>query len=154
MAALGTHPNSLANLAPPFGQNGDTRGAAGRPPNAGASIIEWMNTMGLWPEARIEAVADDEKAAVTKRQAAKSLLRSLNDEYAKNGRPFAADDLDRVLDRCHGKSVQRVAVARVDARDPSLVRAEFMAALADLPELRKALLGEGSGDGVGAPKEA
>ena len=146
------HPNSLKNLATPFGPARDPKPYA--PQNAGSSVIEWYNTLANQKgidDAALAAIASDEMLPRTKRMAAKSLMRTLNDEYAKNGRPFAADDLDRVLDRCHGKPVQRVAVARVDVRDPEQVRSELMAILAERPELRVALLGEGAAAGVGAP---
>ena len=145
------HPNSLANLAEPFGKNGDH---PGRPPNAGASIIEHINRMAMWDLSRVQAAADDPKASCSKRQAAKSLVRSMSDEFAKNGRPFAADDLDRVLDRTDGKPVQRVEVERVEVKDPAALRVELLRILADHPELRESLgisAARVLGEGVGPP---
>ena len=144
------HPNSLANLAEPFG----LKGGPGRHKNAGASIIEHINRMSMWDLSRVQAAADDPKASCSKRQAAKSLCRSMSDEFAKNGRPFAADDLDRVLDRTDGKPVQRVEVERVEVKDPAALRVELLRILADHPELRESLgirAAQVLGEGVGPP---
>ncbi len=147
------HANSLANLAEPFRGKGDPRGANGRP-NAGASIINWMNELAAKPLEHIQAVADDPKASCAKRQAAKSLCRSMSDEYAKNGRPYAADDLDRVLDRTEGKPTQRVAVETRETKDPAALRVELLAVLAEHPELLRSL-GDSAArllaEGVGPP---
>ena len=148
--APGKHPNSQACLMPPYG----LKGGPGRNKNAGASIIEHINTMALWPMDRIEAVADDPKASCSKRQAAKSLVRSMSDEWAKNGKPLAADDLDRVLDRTEGKPTQRVHVETREAKDPAALRVELLRILAEHPELRESLgirAAQVLGEGVGPP---
>ena len=135
------HPNSLANLEPPFGDNFDPRRANGR--NAGASMIEWFNRLsGMDPpisDDELRRIGKSDKEPIPKRQAAKSLLRSLDDEYAKNGRPYAADDLDRVLDRTEGKPTQRVAVETKETKDPVALRVELLAIIAEHPELLASL---------------
>ena len=136
-------PNSLANLTgPPYGAPGG--GRSGRV-SAGQSIIEHMNTMRDWPLLRIEAVADDAAAGCSKRQAAKSLVRSMSDDWAKNGKPHAADDLDRVLDRTDGKAVQRVQVDTREVKDPAALRVELLRVLGDHPELLESLRAMGGG---------
>jgi len=87
----------------------------------------------------LRRIGKSDKEPIPKRQAAKSLLRSLDDEYAKNGRPFAADDLDRVLDRTEGKPTQRVAVETREFKDPAAMRVELLAVLAEHPEVLRSL---------------
>ncbi len=149
----------LANLRPPWDSASSPK--EGRPPNHGLSIIEWLNRLGTMPEGKVRAIAVDPAAPIAKRKAAKSHLRSLSDEYAKNGRPFAADDLDRQLDRTVGKPLQQVQVTRTEVADPAALRVQLLSALARNPALLSSLgvsvagvLGEGADDGVGAPKEA
>ena len=133
------HSNSLANLKPPW----DSAGAPKPAQNHGASIVEWMNTMGSWTTERIKGVAEDASAPTSKRLAAKSIVRSMDDEWAKNGKPRALDDLNLQLDRCDGKPVQRVEVARVEVADPAALRVRLMEALAASPGLLASLTAAG-----------
>ena len=113
----------------PKGVSGNPRGR----PNAGAAYREWLNQMEGWTEAEIRAVADDPDEPASKRQAARSHLRALEDGRY-HAVPLAANDLDRICDRTDGKPTQRVEVACVD-RDPEEVRAELAALLAANPGL-------------------
>ena len=121
-------------------------------------MIEWFNRLsGMDPpvsDDELRRIGKSDKEPIPKRQAAKSLLRSLDDEYAKNGRPYAADDLDRVLDRTEGKPTQRVAVETRETKDPAALRVELLAVLAEHPELLRSL-GDSAArllaEGVGPP---
>jgi hypothetical protein len=105
----------------------------------GASIVEWMNRLDDRSDKQLEEIRADDRAPRSKRLAAASLLRSSLQEFAKNGRPLAADDLDRILDRTHGKAVQRVEVTQQEKRDPDAVRLELLQLLGEHPELRAAM---------------
>ena len=136
---------------PPW-QAGNGPGSAppsGAPQNHGQAIIQWMNTMGSWPTARVKAVAVDESAPTNKRLAAKSIVRSMSDDWAKNGKPHAIEDLNLGMDRCDGKPVQRVEVARVEVADPAALRVRLMEALAASPGLLASLTAAGVLPGVG-----
>ena len=131
---------SNSNLRP-FANGHDSRRANSS--NAGASMIEWLNRLeNDHSVAEIQAIADSETEPVPKIKAAKSIIRSLRDDFAKNGAPLAANDLDRILDRTHGRAVQRVEVTRKEERDPDAVRLELLTLLAEHPELRAAIAGE------------
>ena len=143
-AVMPANPASLANLVAPFTGKGDPRnGPGGRAPNAGASMIDWYNRLTSTDppisDDELRRIGSSDKEPIPKRQAAKSLLRSLDDEYAKNGRPYAADDLDRVLDRTEGKPTQRVAVETREYKDPAALRVELTEILAKHPELLASL---------------
>jgi hypothetical protein len=113
----------------PKGVSGNPRGR----PNAGAAYREWLNQMEGWTEAEIRAVADDPDEPASKRQAARSHLRAL-EEGRYHAVPLAANDLDRICDRTDGKPTQRLEVARVE-RDPDQIQADLAALLAANPEL-------------------
>jgi len=105
--------------------------------------------MGSWPTARVKAVAVDESAPTNKRLAAKSIVRSMSDDWAKNGKPHAIEDLNLGMDRCDGKPVQRVEVQRVEVSDPAELRVRLMEALAASPGLLASLTAAGVLPGVG-----
>ena len=106
-------------------------------------MIEWYNRLAAIDppigRAELERMGNDETLPIPKQQAAKSLHRSLHDEYAKNGRPLAADDLDRMLDRTEGKPTQRVQVETRETKDPAALKIELLRLLADQPQLRASL---------------
>ena len=153
---------TLANLAP-FTGKGDPRNGTGPPANHGQSVVQQMNLLGgqNLSEDELRAIGEDSKCPVFKRQAAKSLLRSLSDDWAKNGKPHAADDLDRVLDRTEGRAVQRVAVETREVKDPAALKIELLRLLADQPQLRASLgldvagiLGAGDAGNEGTPPKS
>ena len=129
------------------GENG------GRTPSHGASLIEHINAMGKWPQEKIQAMADEASAPLVKRQAAKSLLRSMHDDFAKSGKPLAMDDLHLHLDYTDGRPVQRVDVVRTEVRDPVAMRLELLALVAENPALL-ASLGLALPGGVGDAGES
>ena len=94
-------------------------------------------------------MADNASAPLVKRQAAKSLLRGMHDDFAKSGKPLAMDDLHLHLDYTDGKPVQRVEVQRTEVRDPVALRIELIAALAKSPQLLESLMAAGVLPGVG-----
>ena len=121
-----------------------------------------MNRLDDRSDEQLSEIQKDQKAPRAKRLAAASILRASVMDFAKNGKPLAADDLDRLLDRTHGKAVQRVEVTQTEKRDPDAVRLELLQLLAEHPELRAALTdnvagalpdGEGAAKGVGTPSE-
>ena len=127
--------------------------------SAGAVVIECYNDLAnsKCSSADLLRIGRDERVTVARRLAAKSLYRALKSGHAKNGRPFASDDLDRVLDRTEGKPVQRVEVERTEAKDPEVLRVELLRILADHPELRDSLgisPAGALGEGVGPPNAA
>ena len=140
------HANSLANLIEPW-KKGNGAGsapiAAGRPPNHGRVLIECINDFSALPKVKLQAIADDDDAPVVRRQAAKSLLRGMHDDFAKSGKPLAMDDLHLHLDYTDGKPVQRVEVARVEIADPAALRVRLMEALAASPGLLASLTAAG-----------
>ena len=105
--------------------------------------------MGSWSIDKLQAMSDDSAAPVVKRQAAKSLLRGMHDDFAKSGKPLAMDDLHLHLDYTDGKPVQRVEVARVEIADPAALRVRLMEALAASPGLLASLTAAGVLPGVG-----
>ncbi len=133
---MAVHANSLANLRtiPPEHR------ANGR--SMGASITEWMNRLDDRDDQQLSDIMADQKAPRSKRLAAQSLLRASLMDFAKNGKPLAADDLDRILDRTHGRAVQRVEVTQKEERDPAALTLELMQLLAEHPELSQALAGD------------
>ena len=142
-------PNSLANLMPPYGSPSGPVSGTGPAPSHGQTLIKWLNLMGTWSRGRIQAMSDDEDAPLVKRQAAKSLLRSMHDDFAKSVKPLAMDDLHLHLDYTDGKPVQRVEVARVEVADPAALRVRLMEALAASPGLLASLTAAGVLPGVG-----
>ena len=146
-------PNSLANLMPPWkaGKGSGSAPPSGAPENHGRAVIQWMNTMGSWPTERIKGVANDASAPTNKRLAAKSLVRSMSDDWAKNGKPHAMEDLNLQLDRTDGRAVQRVEVQRTAVADPSELRVRLMEALAQSPGLLESLRAAGVLPGGDAP---
>ena len=141
-------PASLANLCKPW-----SKGSAPNPdgvPNHGASILSWVNRLGTMSREVIQLVADDETAPVAKRQAAKSLVRALSDDIAKNGRPHAMEDLTFQVEHTNGKATQRVEVVRHEVADPRELQVRLAELVASHPGLMKSL-GVGAAEGVGAP---
>ena len=119
---MGKHPNhrmnprSLANLKP--WEKGQSGNPAGRPA-AGATVREWINVMGEWTVAVVEAVLDDKEASVAKVAAAKLFLSAVSDDglYArdKDGKLVCTGErsgpgksFDRIMDRTVGKPPQEV----------------------------------------------
>ena len=133
------HANSLANLQAPFTGPDDPRRAIGR--SLGASYIEWCNRLELKTDKELKTIRADNAEPRSKRLAAATLIRASRMDFAKNGSPIADKDLDRLLDRTHGKSLQRVEVRQEEAVDPSVIRLKLLELLGEHPELRQALAG-------------
>ncbi len=77
--------------------------------------------------------------------AAQGILRSRLNDFAKNGKPLASDDLNRLLEHTHGKPRQRIEVTQEIRQDPDALRLELLTLLADHPELKAALSGQVAG---------
>src|SRR4051812_5987958 len=78
--AIGASP--ISGVAPPAAHRfkpGRSGNPAGRPPRAGATIREWINTFGQkdLTELQLRKIARDAKAPWTKRTAAERILRTL-----------------------------------------------------------------------------
>ncbi len=102
----GKHPNSLANLRPkPWaaGQSGNPKGR----PAAGAVMIEWLDVMEGWSEDEIAACAEDPKAPVSKRAAARTWLDAISRDRTTGNSPIAGPEFDRIADRTVGQAVKR-----------------------------------------------
>ena len=134
---IAIHPNSLANLMPAWSPGHSGNGT--KAPNHGASILQYLNDLGIMPESKVRAIAVDPDAPIAKRKAAKSHLRSLSDEIAKNGRAHALEDLAFQVEHTNGKAVQRVQVTRTEVQDPAALRVELLRVLADAPALLESL---------------
>ncbi len=131
--------SSLANLIP-YKCGTDPRRNGVR--SAGASVIEHYNRLmaqGI-DVAELSRIAEHGRTPA-ERAAAASLARIDKGclEFAKNGTPLAANDLDRILDRTHGKPTQRVEVERREVKDPAALTVELLRMCAEHPELRAAL---------------
>ena len=140
---MASHPNSLANLQAPFAKGHDPRRSNTR--SLGASLIEWMNRLDVATTEELERIAKAPNGPDnphSKAAAAPSIIRGRTQGFAKNGAPLAANDVDRILDRTHGKATQRVEVTREEVRDPMALRVELVRLLAEHPELRSLLVGE------------
>ncbi len=113
----------------------------GGPGSAGASVIEHYNCLASSDKSmdELRAIGARDGEIISRRLAAKSLHRALRNAIAKNGRPVAADDLDRILDRTDGKPTQRIAVVSVTRRDPAQIREELQQLLSDQPALAESL---------------
>ncbi len=144
------HPNSIRSLIPFKKGHQPTRRTAG------ALVVENYNNLANGSHSSVELlrIGRDERETVARRLAAKSLYRALKSTHAKNGRPLASDDLDRILDRTEGKPTQRVALETREIKDPAALRVELLAVLAGHPELLQSL-GDSAArllaEGVGPP---
>lgn len=88
----GKHPNARAHQFKP----GESGNPAGRPKNIGASVREWLNTMGKWTDAEVKAIIDSEGATREQKIAAHRVMS--NEGF----------DFDRIMDRTEGKPHQYV----------------------------------------------
>ena len=132
---MAVHANSLANLTTPFAGHGDPRNGHSR--SMGASTIEWMNRLDIVSTAELERIRDAEVSRDnphSKAIAAAAILRARTDGFAKNGAPFAANDVDRLLDRTVGKATQRVEVQQQQIADPAALKLELARLIAEHPE--------------------
>ncbi len=133
--------------------------------NAGASTLEWWNRLTnskISDEELAVIAAGNGKVEHTKRLAAEWLLRMHEEGYAKNGTPFAANDVDRFFDRLIGRPKQHVEVVQQEIKDPRAMTLDLLHMLAEHPELRQVMANELAGllpqaeapeDPPGAPKE-
>ena len=94
----GIHPNTRAALAKHVFKPGQSGTPKGRPASAGATIKEWLNTLGEKQESDVRAVMKDESQPIAKRIAANMIMQALVD----------GDAFDRVMDRTEGKPRQAV----------------------------------------------
>ncbi len=113
----------------------------GGPGSAGGNVIIHYNALASSGKSvdELRDIGNRDGEVITRRLAAKSLCRALRNAVAKNGRPYAADDLDRILDRTDGKATQRIAVVSVTRRDPAQIREELQQLLSDQPALAESL---------------
>ncbi len=137
---MAVHPNSLANLRPPW-QPGESGNEAGRKP-AGQSILEWINEHATDTEAEIKLIAKDASQPIYIRMAAGAMLGAARQWWTK-GKRDAGDDFDRILDRTIGKPVQSLVVERVQPDDPAVLEQQLRGMLDRSPELA-ALFGAGA----------
>ncbi len=101
-------------------------------------MIEWSNRMDPYTDEQLHAVADAPSGPDnpnSKIVAAQGILRSRLGEFAKNGKPLASDDLNRILEHTHGKPRQRIEVTQEIRRDPREMMIELMTMMAEHPEL-------------------
>ncbi len=114
----------------------------------GLSIIEWTNRMDPYTDEQLRTIAESPSGpdnTNSKIVAAQGILRSRLNEFAKNGKPLASDDLNRILEHTHGKPRQRIEVTQEIRQDPDALRLELLTLLADHPELKAALAGQVAG---------
>jgi hypothetical protein len=96
------HPNSLANLKPPW-KKGEGGRHGGRPA-AGMVVREWWNEMADWTSQQLEAVANDATESVAKRAAARRWLAA-SSELARK------DELEMIVEQTGGKAKQQLEVS-------------------------------------------
>ena len=92
----GTHPNSLANLRPPW-KPGDVPNPKGRP-TAGAVVKEHWNALAGLSQVEIEQIAADPHQSIARRAAANRWLAALD----------KAPDLEQIIGHTDGKAKQSV----------------------------------------------
>ena len=139
----GTHPNSLANLAPPI-QPGEVRNPKGR----SAKVFypsEWMRIMTGWKVAQLDAVLDDPKAPAGKLIAARQ-VRLAVETGADIPIAVVGDSADRVMDRTEGRPIQKTQVQIHDDRD---LETQIDAFFVRIRRLSPALAGRSGADGAG-----
>lgn len=91
----------ISGTAPPAEHQfppGVSGNPAGRPKNAGSSILEWVNALAESTMAQVKQALDDETAPMAKRIAAGRVLCAVAE----------GEDFDRLCDRTLGKPVQGV----------------------------------------------
>ena len=104
--------------------------------NAGLTFLGWVHRMQSAREPKLRAIADDPREPVVKRAAARHVLRWLTDGFARSGKPFAGDDLDRLMDRTLGRPAQAITVTRIhETQDPTALEQEFARLLRAFPGL-------------------
>ena len=114
--ARAMHPNSLANLKPPW-KSGEQPDRTGARVNPGQSYLQHLAELGRvtpdgeahYDEDALRSIADDPKAPQEKRAAALDRLGMVNGGYF-NAQPKMANHIDRVLDRFCGRPPQAVHV--------------------------------------------
>lgn len=133
------HPNSLANLKPPWTQ-GHSGNRNGRP-NSGGSLLEYVDELmaesepgiGVYSLEELEALTQDQRVSRPKAIAANLIvLASKPGFHTKSGRPYCAVLVDMILDRKVGKPVQAVIVHKTETRDPHEIGVDIAETLAAL----------------------
>lgn len=117
----------------PGNRFGPGNNLGGRKPNAGLTILEWVNIYASSDDIqkvhRVAkagkrgrgALSKDEKAfrkGLTPAQimGAQIVVGAMKEGYASSGKRLGSDDLERILDRTDGKPVQRVEINVDDER--------------------------------------
>ena len=153
------------NLIPFSGADDPRRWKNG--PSCGATIKNYYNTLYEKTQAELIEIATDDDAPVAKLMAARSMIRALNPEWGKGGKPFASDDLSRIMEHTDGRPHQTVEHSgSIDTGEDQALRAargyrdnlqrlqkgEAAASVygSDVPEARV----EGSGNGPSRPEKA
>ncbi len=144
------------------GQSGNP---AGRAPNHGLNLKEWINELGRpndqgrakYNKSEWRQIAKDEGEAPAKREAAQIMLRGEHKGWFK-GRPQAGDDLDRIFDRTVGRAPQAVYVLKQELPRLDDMQATLGALLEAQPGLLSLLPGGGGvaelPEGTGEPPNA
>ena len=128
---------SLANLAPPF-RPGESGNPAGRP-NAGASVIDWLNVMAEWTRADLRTVVGDDTLPANKLAAARLWLDASSTDRTSAGLPIATSALSELMDRLDGKPRQAVQVTSDTTIRRDNADAEAMLADPDIAEQFRSL---------------
>ena len=110
------HPNSLANLRPPWKQ-GETPNPGGRPKGV-VYPVEHLRLLADKPVEELEAIRGDRRESVSRRAAAIMVLRMVDVDPDLQQKAFS-----EVADRTSGKAVQTVQVTQVHSADPSQILA-------------------------------
>ena len=117
----------IERLRPHMWKPGQSGNPKGRPGNAGASIIQWLNAMADWEVEDIEhLVARRSGVPYAKRVAAFRMLAALSSEKD------AGPEFDRICDRTNGRPTQTVTMSMTADDVPNLTDEE-LAAIVNTP---------------------
>ncbi len=144
---------SLGAFKPGYDPRRHTQG----PKNPAVSYqryLSYLNTAreeGKLSYEDLERIRDDKKEPEMRAAASASLLRTRTEGFAKNGKPFAAWDLENIQDRLIGKPKQHVELfGQIETAQVPTVAAQLATLLAEFPSLAP-LLKTATGEGASLP---
>jgi antitoxin (DNA-binding transcriptional repressor) of toxin-antitoxin stability system len=120
---------ALRNLRP--WRPGRSPNPAGRKPNGGLSIVEWINEMQDWPLVTVKALVTNTGEPVNKIVAAKLWVHACSEKKCEAG-------ADRIFDRTLGKPKQAMEIGAKDGKSIQQYNLSLLT-IDDLRSLRQIL---------------